>query len=243
MADIQSLARRLGRNHELAAALWETGWYEARLLAAYVAEPEHITPAQMDRWCRDFDNWGTCDTVCFVLFDRSPHAWRKVEQWSGRRDEFARRAAFALLASLALHDRGTADAPFERGLALIEDAATDERNFVKKAVSWALRSIDSRLPGTRRRAGPAKTRCASSPVRSLHDGSRRRQRGSSARRVSRRLPAQPVAAGCRTRPELPRQYDRAMRRRRSRIRAGHFRLVIELKRHEPCGDWRRRVSR
>jgi 3-methyladenine DNA glycosylase AlkD len=144
MADIQSLARRLGRNHELAAALWETGWYEARLLAAYVAEPEHITPAQMDRWCRDFDNWGTCDTVCFVLFDRSPHAWRKVEQWSGRRDEFARRAAFALLASLALHDRGTADAPFERGLALIEDAATDERNFVKKAVSWALRSIGRR---------------------------------------------------------------------------------------------------
>jgi 3-methyladenine DNA glycosylase AlkD len=114
------------------------------LLAAYVAEPERVTPAQMDSWCRDFDNWGTCDTMCFVLFDRTPHAWRKVEQWSGRRDEFERRAAFALLASLALHDRSAANAQFERGLALIEDAATDDRNFVKKAVSWALRSIGRR---------------------------------------------------------------------------------------------------
>jgi 3-methyladenine DNA glycosylase AlkD len=167
MSDIQSLARRVGRNHELAAALWETGWYEARLLAAYVAEPERVTPAQMDRWCRDFDNWGTCDTMCFVLFDRTPHAWRKVEQWSGRRDEFERRAAFALLASLALHDRSAADAQFERGLALIEDAATDDRNFVKKAVSWALRSIGRRnaslhaaAPRTSRRLAPSRNAAA-----------------------------------------------------------------------------------
>src|SRR5205823_4816523 len=76
VGDIQKLAKRLGRNHELAAALWETGWYEARLLAAFVDEPQRVTPAQMDRWCRDFDNWGVCDTVCFHLFDRTPHAWR-----------------------------------------------------------------------------------------------------------------------------------------------------------------------
>jgi 3-methyladenine DNA glycosylase AlkD len=98
----------------------------------------------MDHWCRDFDNWGTCDTVCFVLFDRTPHAWRKVEQWSGRRDEFVRRAAFALLASLTVHDRSATDAQFERGLMLIDDAATDERNFVRKSVNWALRSIGKR---------------------------------------------------------------------------------------------------
>src|SRR5262245_32016701 len=80
--NIQTLAKRLGRSHALAGALWKTGWYEARLLASYVDEADRVTAAQMDRWCRDFDNWGVCDTVCFVLFDRTPHAWSKVEQWS-----------------------------------------------------------------------------------------------------------------------------------------------------------------
>ena len=82
MADLQRLARSLGRDHELAAALWDTGWYEARMLASFVDEPALVTPAQMDRWCRDFDNWAICDTVCFHLFDRTPHAFRKVAQWS-----------------------------------------------------------------------------------------------------------------------------------------------------------------
>ena len=146
MGAIQRLAKTLGKHHELAAALWATGWYEARLLAAYVDEPERVTAAQMDRWARDFDNWGVCDTLCFCLFDRTPHAWRKVSQWSGRGDEFVKRAAFALLASLALHDRQTGDAPFLETLPLIERAAADERNFVKKGVSWALRSIGRRSP-------------------------------------------------------------------------------------------------
>src|SRR6185503_11955719 len=97
-----------------------------RMLTAFVEEPERVTPAQMDRWCRDFDNWGLCDTLCFHLFDRTPHAWAKVAQWSGRRQEFVRRAAFALLASLALHDKAAPDAPFLRGLGLVERAATDE---------------------------------------------------------------------------------------------------------------------
>lgn len=119
VGDIQRLAKRLGRDHELAIALWEAGWYEARMLTAYVDEPECVTAAQMDRWVRDFDNWGICDTLCFALFDRTPHAWRKVEQWSGRRDEFVKRAAFALLASVALHDERAADEPFVRSLMLI----------------------------------------------------------------------------------------------------------------------------
>jgi len=141
---IQRLAKRMGRDHDLAAALWETGWYEARMLAAYVDDPALVTPAQMDRWARDFDNWGICDTLCFVLFDRTPHAWRKVDQWSRRRDEFVKRAAFALLASLALHDKRAGDEPFLRSLALVERASSDERNFVKKGVSWALRAVGRR---------------------------------------------------------------------------------------------------
>ena len=144
MANIQALARRLGRSHDLAAALWGTGWYEARLLASFVDEPSRVTPPQMDRWCRDFDNWGVCDTVCFHLFDRTPHAWAKVEQWSGARGEFVKRAAFALLASLAGHDKTAGYGPFLESLALIERAAADERNFVKKGVSWALRRIGRR---------------------------------------------------------------------------------------------------
>jgi 3-methyladenine DNA glycosylase AlkD len=141
---MQQLAKRLGRNHELAAALWDTGWYEARMLAAFVDEPERVTSAQMDSWCRDFDNWGICDTVCFHLFDRTPHAWSKIARWSNRRDEFGKRAAFALLACLALHDKRADNALFVRCLPLIERAAEDERNFVKKGVSWALRLLGRR---------------------------------------------------------------------------------------------------
>jgi 3-methyladenine DNA glycosylase AlkD len=144
MANVRALAKRLGRNHELAASLWDTGWYEARMLASLVDDPALVTPAQMDRWCRDFDNWGICDTVCFHLFDRTPHAWRKVAQWSVRRNEFEKRAAFALIASLALHDKRAPDAPFLEGLRFITRAAADERNFVKKAVSWALRGVGQR---------------------------------------------------------------------------------------------------
>ncbi|MDX6611220.1 MAG: hypothetical protein QOD75_406 [Blastocatellia bacterium] len=134
------------RNHELAAALWETGWYEARMLAAFLDEPGLVTPAQMDRWAKDFDSWAICDTACFHLFDRTPHAFAKVTQWAKRRDEFVKRAAFALLASLAGHDKTTGDGPFIASLTLIERAADDERNFVKKGVSWALRGIGHRSP-------------------------------------------------------------------------------------------------
>ena len=137
-------ARQLGQNHELAAALWDTGWYEARMLACFIDDPAQVTPAQMDRWCRDFDNWAICDTVCFHLFDHTPHAWRKLEPWSRQRGEFAKRTAFALLWALSVHDKQAADEPFLRGLALIERHAGDERNFVKKAVNTALRAIGKR---------------------------------------------------------------------------------------------------
>ena len=114
------------------------------MLTSFVDEPARVTPAQMDRWCRDFDNWGICDTVCFHLFDRTPHAWAKVAQWSDQPGEFVKRAAFALLASLAGHDKSASDEEFLATLPLIERAATDERNFVKKGVSWALRRIGRR---------------------------------------------------------------------------------------------------
>jgi 3-methyladenine DNA glycosylase AlkD len=144
MNEMQRVAKQLGRNHALALALWETGNYEARTVAAFVAEPERVTPALMDRWCRDFDNWAICDTVCFKLFDQLPHAFGRVKAWANRKDEFQKRAAFALLASLALHNEDAEDQVFKDMLPLIEAAATDERNFVKKGVSWALRAIGGR---------------------------------------------------------------------------------------------------
>ena len=144
VADLRGHAKQLGRNHDLALSLWATGWYEARMLTAFVDEPARVTSRQMDRWARDFDNWAICDSLCFHLFDRTPHAWRKVELWAPRREELVRRAAFALLAGLALHDKAAADKLFLGALPLIRAAAGDERNFVKKGVSWALRSIGSR---------------------------------------------------------------------------------------------------
>jgi 3-methyladenine DNA glycosylase AlkD len=163
MSNIQVLAKRLGRDHELAAALWATGWYEARLLTSFVDDPARVTPAQMDRWCRDFDNWGICDTVCFHLFDKTPHAWGKVATWGNKRHEFVKRAAFALLASLALHDKRASDASFVRCLPLIERAAADERNFVKKGVSWALRLIGRRNPTLNAAALAVARRLSTSP--------------------------------------------------------------------------------
>lgn len=143
---LRQYAKKLGPNHELALALWESGWYEARMLATFVAEPALVTPALMDRWCREFDNWAICDTACFHLFDRTAHAWSKLEPWSRRSKEFEKRAAFALHWSLSTHDKSAADAQFLMGLKLIERAADDERNFVKKAVNMALRAIGKRNP-------------------------------------------------------------------------------------------------
>ena len=144
MGEIQKLARQLGHDHALALALWKTGVYEAQMLCAYVDEPTRVTAAQMDAQARAFDNWAICDTLCFALWVRTPHAFAKIRKWATSRDEFVKRASFALLASVALKDEAASDAEFRRGLKLVEKAATDERNFVKKAVNWALRGIGSR---------------------------------------------------------------------------------------------------
>lgn len=159
---IKQIGRELGPDHQLAAALWDTGWYEARMLATFIDEPSLVSPSQMDRWCRDFDSWAICDTACFALFDRTPHAWRKVSQWSTRGGEFQKRAAFALMASLALHDKTSSDRLFARWLPLIERAADDERNYVKKGVNWALRSIGRRSAALNRKAVALARRLAGS---------------------------------------------------------------------------------
>jgi 3-methyladenine DNA glycosylase AlkD len=138
------IAKEVGKNHDLAAALWDTGIYEARMLTSFVDDAALVSVAQMNRWARDFDNWGICDTVCFHLFDRTPYAWQKVEQWHDRKEEFIKRAAFALLWGLTVHDKGAGDDVFVAGLAYIERAAADERHFVKKAVNMALRAVGKR---------------------------------------------------------------------------------------------------
>jgi 3-methyladenine DNA glycosylase AlkD len=143
---LQREAKKIGRDHQLAAELWDTGWYEARMMTAMVGDPLVLSPSQMDRWCRDFDSWGICDTLCFHLFDKSPHAWGRVRAWAKRKAEFEKRAAFALLASLALHDKAAPDSSFLDALPLVESGAADDRNFVKKGVSWALRLIGRRSP-------------------------------------------------------------------------------------------------
>lgn len=137
---LRSMAKKIGYNHALAEQLWATGIHDARMLATMVDDPKDVTAAQMERWVKDMDNWGIVDTACFHYWDRTPHAFAKIEKWSKAKDEFVKRAAFALLASCAVHRRGT-DAQFLRGLELIEREASDPRNFVKKGANWALRSI------------------------------------------------------------------------------------------------------
>jgi 3-methyladenine DNA glycosylase AlkD len=163
MGDIQKLARQLGRDHALALALWKTGVYEARMLSAYVDEPARVTRAQMDAQARAFDNWAICDTLCFALWVRTPHAFAKIRQWATRREEYVKRASFALLASAALKDEHAPDAEFQRGLALIEKASGDERNFVNKAVNWALRGIGSRNRALNEAALELSRKLAASP--------------------------------------------------------------------------------
>lgn len=166
MAAIQKVARPRRKRHDLAEALWATGVYEARMVACMVDDVALVTPADMDRWRADFDNWALCDTVCFKLWDRSPHAFDRIHAWSGLNDEFGKRAAFALLASVAVHTKGGPDTPFLEGLALIEANASDDRNFVKKGVNWALRAIGGKKsPPLRTAARETAARLAASTDR------------------------------------------------------------------------------
>jgi 3-methyladenine DNA glycosylase AlkD len=141
---IKKFAREIGRNHRLALELWATGIREARSLAALIDEPELVTEAQAERWVRQFDSWDICDGCCLYLFAYVPFAWRKVLEWSSRKREYEKRAAFSLVACLTVHDKAAPDGKFLKFLPVIKREAADERNFVKKAVNWALRQIGKR---------------------------------------------------------------------------------------------------
>ena len=143
---LRAMGKRIGRNHALAQELWASGIHEARLLAGMIDEPKEVTEKQMEKWVKDFDSWDVCDQACMNLFDKTPFAYRKAAEWSRRKEEFVKRAGFALMASLSVHDKKAEDKKFEKFLPLIERASTDERNFVKKAVNWALRQIGKRNP-------------------------------------------------------------------------------------------------
>jgi len=143
---LRHLGKKIGRDHTLALALWDSGIADAQILAGLLADPAQFSSREMDHWAKTMQSWDTCDQACNNAFATSPLAWRKVAAWAARRDEFVRRAAFALLASLAVHDKAASDETFIATLPLIEAAATDERNFVKKAVNWALRNIGKRNP-------------------------------------------------------------------------------------------------
>ena len=142
--ELRRIAKGHRRDHDLALALWETGNHEARLLASMVDDPAQVTEEQMESWAGDFDSWDVCDQVTSNLFDKTPHAYDKVAEWSGREDEWVKRAAFATAAALAVQDKKAADERFVPILALIRREAGDDRNFVRKAVNWALRNIGKR---------------------------------------------------------------------------------------------------
>jgi 3-methyladenine DNA glycosylase AlkD len=142
--ELRRIARQVGKDHELAQDLWDSGIHEARILACFIDEPAKVTEAQMDRWAADFDSWDVCDQCCGNLFDRTPFAYQKALEWSEYEQEFVKRAAFALMAYLAVHDKKAPDSPFEAFLPIIVRESSDDRNYVKKAVNWALRQIGKR---------------------------------------------------------------------------------------------------
>lgn len=141
---MRKLAKQIKKNHQLALGLWETGFAEAQIVAALIAEPEKLTEPQMESWVKDFNSWDVCDQVCMNLFDKSPFAWKKVRDWAQREEEYVKRAAFALIACLAWHDKQASDEKFVDLLSIIKRGATDPRNYVKKSVNWALRHIGKR---------------------------------------------------------------------------------------------------
>ncbi|MCD4740730.1 DNA alkylation repair protein [archaeon] len=141
---LREIAKETGKDHELALNLWNTHIHEAQLLAALIDEPNKVTEKQMESWVKDLDSWDTCDIVCSNLFDKTPFAYTKIFEWSERPEEFVKRAGFALIATLAIHDKKAPDTQFTQFFPIIARESTDQRNFVKKAVNWALRGIGKR---------------------------------------------------------------------------------------------------
>jgi len=150
--EMRKIAKDSGKDHRLALELWKTGIPDARIVAGMVGEPDKLTEKQMEDWVKDFDSWDVCDQVCMNLFDRSPLVIKKIRDWADREEEFVKRAAFASIASLAIHDKKAENDKFINLFPMIKDGAADERNFVKKAVNWALRNIGKKNPGLNRAA-------------------------------------------------------------------------------------------
>jgi len=141
---LRKMAKQIGKDHLLAKKLWNSGIHEARILAPLIDPLETVTEKQMESWVKDFDSWDICDQCCSNLFDKTKFAHKKAIEWSKRREEFVKRAGFVLMATLAVHDKESGNQKFMRFLPIIKREATDERNFVKKAVNWALRQIGKR---------------------------------------------------------------------------------------------------
>ena len=150
--ELRRLARHIGLNHSLAEDLWATRVHEARILAGYIDDPLRVSERQMERWVADFDSWDVCDQVCGNLFDKTDFAHRKAIEWSSRKEEYVKRAGFVLMACLAVHDKRAGAASFEKFFPLMVREAKDERNYVKKAVNWALRQIGKRSMALNRMA-------------------------------------------------------------------------------------------
>lgn len=142
--ETRKIAKKIGKNHKLARELWKSGIHEARILAGFIGEPELMTEKEMGEWVLGFDSWDVCDQVCGSLFDKTEFAYKKVFEWSKRKEEFVKRAGFVLMACLSVHDKKAEDKQFLSFLPIIKRSATDERNFVRKAVNWALRQIGKR---------------------------------------------------------------------------------------------------
>ncbi len=149
---LRGLAKKIGKNHKLAQDLWNSGIHEARILASMIADFKLVTEKQMEKWVRGFDSWDVCDQVCMNLFDKTPSAVKKAKSWTKSSQEFVKRAGFALMASLAIHDKKMKDGQFMEFFSLIKKESKDERNFVKKAVNWALRQIGKRSKKLNREA-------------------------------------------------------------------------------------------
>ncbi len=149
---LRDAARQIGTSHALAQRLWRMGYRETRLLATLIDDPTAVTPTQMERWASEVDSWDVCDGLCNNLLRETPEAYTKATEWAGRPETFVKRAGFVLMAALAVHDKRADDQRFEDFLKLVAREAADERNFVRKAVNWALRQIGKRNPLLRRRA-------------------------------------------------------------------------------------------
>jgi 3-methyladenine DNA glycosylase AlkD len=150
--ELRRIARKVGKDHQLAQQLWNSGIYEARIVATLVDDPPRVTERQMERWAKEFDNWAVCDACCSNLFDKTDMAYQKAMEWTSRSEEFVKRAGFTLMAVLAVHDKKAPDSTFLTFLPLIQRESVDERNFVRKAVNWALRQIGKRNPDLNRAA-------------------------------------------------------------------------------------------